>query len=192
MARTRTSEKTNPAGPDNNELASVDQVIKKTGRGGKYNFPQCVEPEDPETVRAALGSVLYWRQRGLEDKPVTDDDIQNRVDEYLSTCWSTGQRMTVEKLALALGISRDTLHSWERGEVRSSRLSDIIKNAKDCIASYDAEMVTAGKMNPVPYIFRAKNYYGMKDQSDIVIEPKTSLTDKNPEEIVQEWEALPG
>lgn len=174
----------------------MDEITKQDnrparGRGGKYNFPSTVEPEDPEVVRAALGSVLYWRQRGLTDKPVTDDDVQARVDEFLSECWQTGQRMTVEKLALALGVSRDTLHAWERGETQSARRSDIIKNAKDCIASYDAEMVTSGKMNPVPYIFRAKNYYGMKDQQDIVIEPRPGVTDENADEVGQKYAELP-
>lgn len=179
-----------PAG-DNAEIVEVNTAIKKTGRGGKYNFPSSVEPENPEDVRAALGSVLYWRQRGIEDKPITDDDVEARVNEYLSECWNTGQRMTVEKLALALGVARDTLHSWERGETQSKRRSDIIKNAKDCIASYDAEMVTAGKMNPVPYIFRAKNYYGMKDQQDITIEPKQGITDATAEEVAARYAELP-
>lgn len=174
----------------------MDEITKQDnrparGRGGKYNFPSAVEPEDPEVVRAVLGSVLYWRQRGIEDKPVTDDDVQARVDEFLSECWNTGQRMTVEKLALALGISRQTLSDWELGHTQSPRRSDIIKNAKDCIASYDADMVTAGKMNPVPYIFRAKNYYGMKDQQDIIIEPRPGVTDENAVEVGQKYAELP-
>lgn len=173
------------------DIVTVEQSVKRTGRGGRYNFPQSVEPEDPETVRAALGSVLYWRQRGREDKPRTDDEIQERIDEYLSVCWETGQRMTVEKLGLALGVCRDTLNSWKRGETRSARLSDIIKNAYDVISSYDAEMVTSGKMNPVPYIFRAKNYYGMKDQTDITIEPRQGISDQDAETVAAKYAELP-
>lgn len=174
----------------------MDEITKQDnrparGRGGKYNFPSTVEPEDPEVVRAVLGSVLYWRQRGIEEKPVTDDDVQARVDEFLSECWQTGQRMTVEKLALALGVSRETLHSWETGATQSARRSDIIKRAKESIAAYDADMVTAGKMNPVPYIFRAKNYYGMKDQQDIIIEPRPGVTDENAVEVGKKYAELP-
>lgn len=171
----------------------ADQIIKQDnrpakGRGGKYNFPSTVEPEDPEVVRSALGSVLYWRQRGIDEKPTSDDEIQSRVDEYLSVCWETGQRMTVEKLALALGITRKCLYDWEQLD---NRRGDIIKKAKDAIACYDAEMVTSGKMNPVPYIFRAKNYYGMRDQVDIVAAPAASLADQSAADVAAKYAELP-
>lgn len=163
-----------------------------TGRGGKYNFPNAIPPEDPEVVREAASSVLYWYKRGRDNKPQTIEEIQDRVDEYLVMCYETGQRMTVEKLALALGIHRDTLHAWETDRATYKEKSDIIKAAKDCIASYDADMVTAGKMNPVPYIFRAKNYYGMKDQQDVVLTPNQPLGDqRSAEEIAQTYAALP-
>lgn len=172
-------------------IAVINEGVKKRGRGGKYNFPSTVEPEDPEVVRAAMGSVLYWYKRG-KDKPETIQQIQNRVDEYLTECYQTGQRATVEKLALALGIHRDTLHAWETDRGTYGEKSDIIKAAKDCIASYDADMVTSGKMNPVPYIFRAKNYYGMRDQTDIVVEPKSSLDSTiSAEEVAAKYKELP-
>lgn len=178
---------------DNDAMTvAATETIKKRGRGGKYNFPSTVEPEDPETVRAVLGSVLYWYKRGSDSKPQTDDEVEDRVLEYLTECYQTGQRMTVEKLALALGVTRETLHSWETGTTQSARRSDIIKRAKDTIASYDADMVSIGKLNPVPYIFRAKNYYGMKDQQEITIEPKQGITDENAVNIAEKYAQLPG
>lgn len=174
---------------DKEQIAQVEQAVKKRGRGGKYNFPSTVEPEDPETVRAALGSVLYWYKRG-NDKPVsTPEEVQQRVEEYILECYETGQRMTVEKLALAIGITRETLWKWEQA---NDRRGNIIKKAKDTIASYDADMVTSGKLNPVPYIFRAKNYYGMKDQTDITIEPRQAITDQDAEQIAVKYQELPG
>jgi len=44
--------------------------------------------------------------------------------------------------------------------------------------------VAEGKLNPVTYIFRSKNYYGMKDQQEHVITPNNPLGDAtSPEEI---------
>lgn len=171
--------------------AGESKAIKKRGRGGKYNFPNAVQPENPEDVREALGSVLYWYKRGMESKPVTDDEVEDRVLEYLSTCYNTGQRMTVEKLALALDVTRVTLHDWETGRTQSPRRANIIKKAKEAMAAYDADMVSAGKLNPVPYIFRAKNYYGMKDNQDITIAPNTSITDVSASDVVQKYQELP-
>ena len=173
------------------EIVEAKTAIKKTGRGGKYNFPSTVEPENPEDVKEALGSVLYWLKRGIDSKPLTDNEVEDRVLEYVTTCYHTGQRMTVEKLALALGITRSTLYDWETGHTQSPRRSDIIKRAKESIAAYDADMVAKGKLNPVPYIFRAKNYYGMKDNQDITITPNNPITDVNPADIVQKYDELP-
>lgn len=173
---------------NDNEIVEINQAVKAKGRGGKYNFPSTVEPENPEDVRAALGSVLYWMKRGMDNKPESNDEIQDRVIEYITTCFDTGQRITVEKLALALGITRETLWKWE--QINDAR-GNIIKKAKDAIASYDADMVTTGKLNPVPYIFRAKNYYGMKDQQDITIEPKQGITDTTAEEVAVKYAELP-
>ena len=54
------------------------------------------------------------------------------------------------------------------------------------MASFDAEMVTEGKINPVTYIFRAKNYFGMVDQQEHILTPNNPLGDiDNPDEIKQ-------
>ena len=51
-------------------------------------------------------------------------------------------------------------------------------------------MVTEGKINPVVYIFRAKNFFGMKDQQEHVITPNNPLGDTtNPEELAQKYKA---
>lgn len=154
------------------ELSVTSDNRPDRGKGGRYNFPNAVEPENPSDVQEALGSVMYWMQRGRESKPSTNAEIQNRCDEYLQVCYETGQRMTVEKLALALGITRKCLWEWEQA---NDERGNIIQKAKDMIACYDADMVTAGRMNPVPYIFRAKNYYGMRDTQDIVVTPNNPV-----------------
>ena len=161
---------------------------KLTGRGGKYNFPQCYPPADEETTRAAIGSIMYWYRRGNVKKCVTLEEIQQRCEEYITECYETGQRLTVEKLALALGITRAQLWEWEKG---NDARADVIKKAKDCIASYDAELVTTNKMPAVPYIFRAKNYYGMRDQIDVVAASSAGLADVPAQEIMEKYAELP-
>lgn len=168
-----------------------DNKIVKTGRGGKYNFPSTVEPEDPSVVVEALQDCLYWYDKGSVSKAVTDDEIETRTREYFERCLNRGERPTVESYALALGYTRQSLNEWEHGKNASARKVDIIKRAKEFLASYDARMVTAGKLNPVPYIFRAKNYYGMKDQVDIIATPGGTLADVPADEIVNKYKELP-
>lgn len=43
----------------------------------------------------------------------------------------------------------------------------MLKRAKAIISTMDAELAMTGKIQPVVYIFRSKNFYGMRDQVDI-------------------------
>ena len=169
------------------------EIVKKDnkpdrGRGGKYNFPTTIPPEEPGAVRAALSSVLHWYKRGMESRVSSDDDIEARTLEYLQYCVDHDERPTVESYCLALGYPRQTVFRWEQA---GGRRGDIIKNAKEAIFAYDGQMVSNGKLNPVVYIFRAKNYSGMKDQTDVVIEPRQSITDETAAEIGTKYSELP-
>ena len=158
------------------------------GRGGKNNFPNA-QPVDEDASRQILSEVIAWTRM---PKVRDDDEIEERVTFFFDKCAKTGEKPTVEKLCLALGIVRDTLWNWERGVHCSARCSDIIKQAKVVLSAYDAGLAITGKMNPVPYIFRAKNYYGMKDEQEVVLTPNNPLGNvDNPNEIAQKYEQLP-
>lgn len=43
--------------------------------------------------------------------------------------------------------------------------------------TFDAKLVITGKMNFLAYCFRAKNYYGMADKSEVVLTPNNPLGD---------------
>ena len=54
-------------------------------------------------------------------------------------------------------------------------------------------MVTEGKINPVVYIFRAKNFVGMKDIQDYILTPNNALgTGNDPSSVSEKYQnALP-
>ena len=81
------------------------------------------------------------------------------------------QTDTVEKMCLCLGIDYWIFRDWQNGSKGENR-AQILKRAKNVLASIDADLVLKGHINPVAYIFRAKNYYGMKDQQDVVVQAK--------------------
>ena len=176
---------------DDSELVQVQQAVKKTGRGGKYNFPQTIEPEDAEDVRAALSTCMKWFEIG-KTKAVTDQDWDERTTLFFNECLTNGERPTWEKYCLAVGYPRQMVWDFMQGNRNATPArSDIIKRAKEYCACYDAEMVTTGKMRDTPYIFRAKNYYDMKDVQDITIEPKQQLAEGDAETIAAKWAELP-
>lgn len=178
---------------NNDNVVPIDNRPSR-GRGGKHNFPNaCHDDADKDLVRQVLSNNLHWYKRGIKEKCKTDDDFEQRTIEFFEYCMNNGDRPTVEKYCLALGYTRQAVFEWENGNKGASkRRADIIKNAKAFISGYDADMVSKGKLNPVPYIFRAKNYYGMVDQVDHVIAPKQSLTDDvDADAIAAKYAALP-
>ena len=160
-----------------------------TGRGGKHNFPNAKPPENPEDARRVLSEALHWYSLPRAE---TDEEIEERLAYFFQYCAEKGERPTVEKMCLALGYERQTVWLWRTEASRRPSLKPIIKRAYEVLAAYDAGMAVEGKMNPVPYIFRAKNYYDMKDTADIVVTPNNPLGEtQDPDTIAAKYEELP-
>ena len=91
-------------------------------------------------------------------------------------------------MASYTGYSQATVWDWENGRNKgfSPQTSEIIKKAKDILKIFDAKMVLAGKIPFLAYCFRSKNYYGMKDEQEIVVAPRNTLGDEmSTEEIAK-------
>lgn len=142
------------------------------------NLPQMglkkLEQDDDKRVfiGKALNNILAVSM-AFDAPPKNDDELCERLEWFFQTCAETSQLPTVEKMCLALSWSRQHVFEMEVGNRPgfSSATSDILKKAKNLIASLDAELAQEGKIQPVVYMFRAKNYYGMKDQQDVVVTP---------------------
>ena len=176
-------------------LQETTSEIVKTSRN-KGKTPSNLEggsTAKKEDVSRILGNCLKWYKL---DKVRSIEELSSRLEFFFTECFATGEIPTVEKMCLAIGYPRETVWRWETGErvcELGSEGGNIIKKAKSFLATFESEMVTEGKINPVVYIFRAKNYFGMKDQQEHVITPNNPLGDTaNPEEIAQKYKtALP-
>ena len=151
-------------------------------RGRHAKPPQHRGNIDPELTKQIGAELLYWYTK---PKAVTDEEIAERLTEYFERTLGQLKFPTVEGMCLALGYPRETIWRWETGAEGSTPFRcNIIKKAKHLIATYDANLVTEGKIHPTTYIFRSKNYYGMKDEQEIVLTPNNPLGDaRSPEEI---------
>ena len=164
----------------NNSITPADNR-PAYGKGGKYNFPnarmQLIEQDDEKRafVAKAIENNLVFFNAGIQNKVANDDELCERLNWFFSECARTQQVPNVEKMANAIGYHRSTLNDWENGVQNgfSPATKDIIKQAKQILASIDAELAQEGKTQPVVYMFRAKNFYGMRDQQDVVLTPNT-------------------
>lgn len=158
---------------------SGSKPVKAFGRGGKYNFPnarmQLIEQDDEKRafVAKAVENNLVFFNKGVREKVRSDEELCERLNWFFSECARTQQIPNIEKLANALGYHRSSLQAWESGQNPgfSPVTKEIISQAKQILASIDAELATEGKTQPVVYMFRAKNFYGMRDQQDVVVTP---------------------
>ena len=151
-------------------------------RGRHAKPPQHRGKIDPELTKEIGAELMYWYTK---PKAVADDEIAERLAEYFERTFGEGKLPTVEGMCLALGYAKETIWRWETGAEGSTPVRrDLIKKAKHLIATYDANLVTEGKVHPTTYIFRSKNYYGMKDEVEHIITPNNPLGDAaSPEEI---------
>lgn len=154
---------------------------KSVGRGGKHNFPnaqmQLLEKDDEKRafVAKAVENNLVFFNKGVFEKVKSDEELCERLNWFFSECARTQQIPNIEKMANAIGYHRNSLLAWESGQNPgfTSATKEIISQAKQILASIDAELAAEGKTQPVVYMFRAKNFYGMRDQQDFVLTPNT-------------------
>lgn len=177
----------------NNPLdAETQKQIAETVQKKKDNrlSPTSVEKHLTATnaeIKESLSNILYWRKH---EAVKTDEECAERLDEFFTRMNETGEIPTVEKMALALGVSRQAVWQWETGLYGTPERQKMIKKAKEILAALDAELVSRGKIPQVTYIFRAKNFYGMRDQAEVVITPNNPLgSETSAEEIQKRLEA---
>ena len=147
------------------------------GRGGKNNFPTTqldVEPGDnSKYLRHALTT--------LNMPPIDIADakqVEERLFWYFNHCADSDMKPTVNGMCNALGIHRDTLHTWRTGEHRSGSHQEVVLKAYRLLEELWEDYMMNGKINPVSGIFLSKNLFvGYSDKQEFVLTPNKNEID---------------
>lgn len=170
-----------------------DVEIVDTPRKRQPKMPQDNKPKtdkDRELAKKVLKFNLDVMQMGIE-KPKTVEELQDRFIDYFTKCTEEGMPPTIEGLALCSGWCRTTFYEIGEGKV-NVQFTNTVKKAKDYVCNYDAAMASIGKVNAPVYIFRAKNFYDMKDVQEIKAGPIGDVTKpQNETEILNALPELP-
>jgi len=159
----------------NGDLIKQGEQIVKKKRGSKSASLAHNTSAKADDIRRIGASLLKWYNM---EKAVTDEEIRERLEMYFVETLKAGEIPTVEEMSLALGYDRATIWKWETGgEGSTPARRNLIKKAKEFLASFDAKLVQENKVNPTTYIFRAKNYFGLKDEVEYVLTPNNPLGD---------------
>lgn len=109
--------------------------------------------------------------------PMFPHTIENACEEYLNICEEDGIKPSVAGLGFALGVSREVLLQWVRGEV-SVECADVVKYYFSMLEVFDETALKDNKTNAVAGIFLGKNNYGYKDQVEHKIVDDRELTNE--------------
>ena len=121
----------------------------------------------------------------------TDDEIEERTENFFKWCRETGTWPTMERFALAIGTTRETIRRWRNGIGCSDDRKYMMQQAVEMMAAFDAERVVNGKFPVVGYIWRSKNYYDMEDNKRIIVDTGADRV-QSAESLVAEARNLAG
>ncbi len=154
--------------------------ISKT-KGGK-NLKLAQKDKD---LNAAVSAVLNNYLNLLDKKPIqTPEECAERLNGFFNKCAKCGQLATIEAMALELGMTNQQMNDWINNNTKGEVVSLMLQKAKQIIAAQDAELALRNRLNPVLYIFRSKNFYGMVDKREIINNrPENELDKKSKEEL---------
>lgn len=172
-----------------NDITTTEKQKRHRNRPDLQNFgEEYVEPGDnARYLRHALVS--------LDLPPIDISDpkqVESRIREYFNYCIDNDRKPNMIGLANWLGVSRETVNTWKRGEYRSETHSDVIKKALDVLEELWMDYMLNGKANPASLIFLGKNLWQYKDQTDVVVTPNNPLESADAETARKKYaDALP-
>lgn len=160
--------------------AAKNQLTKNKSRP-----PQCLDAyiqEGDPFITNTIGSIMKsFRLQRVQ----SDEELKDRLQDYFNICTDDAQLPTMEGMALHCGYTVFDFCEFANGKRGfSPETAQIIKTAKSVMMTFDAQAVEQGRIPFLAYCFRAKNYYGMRDQQEVILSPSNALGEQStPEEI---------
>ena len=173
---------------ENTDDAIKTVVKRKHGTLPSEDAALSTEPGDnARYVRLAMAS---WNLPPID---ISDpQQVQDRIILYFQHCAENDRKPQLTGMANWLGVSRDTLNSWKRGEYRKDTHSDIVQKAVSALEEMWADYMMNGKVSPPNGIFIGKNWFGYKDIQDVVVTPNNPLDNMAPDTVSDRYlQALP-
>ena len=136
----------------------MTKTVKK-----KLNNPR--SGENSRLIRLVLHS------ESLPKIDVSDPkQVEERVMQYFDFCQQHNLFPGIAGLSNWLGVHRDTLNSWKRGEFRKDTHQKIIQRAYDLIEVVLTDMLMDDRIPSPTGIFLLKSMFGYRDRFDIGLE----------------------
>lgn len=122
----------------------------------------------------------------------SEEQVKSRIIEYFDICRNDDMKPGVADFAFALGISRQALLKIVKGQlVKPEAVVSLLKRTYFALNAQLENYAQNGKVNPVTFIFMAKNHFGYQDKQEIEVSAQTDATE-TPEQLMQKYaDAIP-
>ena len=140
-------------------------TFKNLNATGYFARPNVKEFQTRLATHMLSDEVLSRRGRGTFFDNV--EDLKREILDYITLCQETETVPLISSLCCWLGCDRGTLynHANNPNSPAFHECRTIIEYCHSCLESGASE----SKLNSVAYIFQAKNYFGMKDQTEVTL-----------------------
>ncbi len=162
-------------------LKEAEQATLKN-YGGKNKVAQWLA--EPNTK--AFNKILLDKAFSNHIPFTSHEDLKNELYKYFNTCYSKDIVPTISTLCTWLGVHRDTIYSTIANKGTNS---DVLSQALNICHSIQENGAIAGSINSVLYMFLAKNYYGLNDNSTINLTSTlqdNTINNSNTMKVIQE------
>lgn len=182
---TENKEGDNMQDTENNDNVITDVIEKKKRRG--FDVVMNGNPDPGDNSRYIRHALVAWNLPPID---ISDpEQVRQRISDYFDYCEQNDRKPQLVGMANWLGVSRETLNTWKRGEYRSETHSDIIKKAVDVLEEIWADYMQNGKINPASGIFLGKNFFGYKDVQDVIVTPNNPMENADPNDVRKKYMA---
>lgn len=165
MAKTKETKTTKPRKYNQNH-----------GKGGVSDLAKKNQIPDEDNIRLLQFQIEI--QPPFRACPLTREWLEERWKVYCEALVKYNMRATNRTAYFCLGLSKTTVADYINGRNKNPEVANFLKGVRDFCSAYRENSATNGNMNPVLYIFQAKNYDGMSDQQQVVVTSKDPLGDK--------------
>lgn len=162
-----------------NRMVAKNQAWKKSPVIGNNGIT--ATKEEIGSITAHALEIALWDEIDTKDP----EQLRDRTLKYLQYCIDNNIKPGNLGLYNAWGMTKEEVSNVRRREPSSLRCS-VIKKSCQIMSQIREQLMADRKVDTATGIFWQKNYDGLKDQQEVVIEPRNQIeADKTPEEVQQ-------
>ena len=127
-------------------------------------------------VRGCVTTGMLWEPIDNKDP----EQLNKRALEYFNYCIDNDLKPGNLGLYATWGLNKTDIYRIKQREPTLPRH----KKSLEIMSSIREQLAASGKLNPVTAIFWQKNFDGLKDQQEVIVEPRKQIeADQTPEEV---------